>query len=75
MKAIRFTVLAACLFAAGGALAAELPSRREAPPAKPPALRSCEIDGEPGVPLGNGGCLHIGGYVDVGVTASGGKPH
>jgi hypothetical protein len=68
-------LLAVLLLAAGGAFAAELPSRREAHPAKPQTPRSCEIDGEPGFPLGNDGCLRIGGYVTVGVTAGNLKPH
>jgi hypothetical protein len=52
-----------------GANAAELPSRATKPLSADQKDRACEIEGERGVALPNGGCVRISGYVSVGVSA------
>jgi hypothetical protein len=61
--------LCAVAFWACGAGAAELPSREAKTKAPEDKLRTCTIGGEPGFVLPGGGCVHIGGYVSVGVSA------
>lgn len=70
----RLVLLGALLLASGSAYAAELPSRHNDTRPKP-AARKCEIDGDAGVPIPGGGCMHIGGYVSVGVNAGTLKSH
>ena len=62
--------LALCAVAlwAGGAGAAELPSRAvKVKPAEERA-RACEIGGQRGVAFSYGACLRISGYVSVGAA-------
>jgi hypothetical protein len=60
--------LVALVAASVGAHAAELPSRAAKPKADDKA-RACEIAGERGIALPNGGCVKISGYVSAGVAA------
>jgi hypothetical protein len=72
LRASRFVPVLGILtgFAAS---AAELPSRN-AKPATPEKMQTCDIDGQPGFKLPGGEtCMRISGYVSAGVTAA--KPH
>ncbi len=64
----RLALCAAALWA-GGAGAAELPSR--ALKARPPEAkaRECRIGGERGVATTSGLCVRVSGYVSVGVSS------
>jgi hypothetical protein len=64
---LALAVCAAIPFA-GGASAAELPSRSagsKAPEAKP---RQCFINGEPGFETPGGGCVRVSGYISSQVS-------
>lgn len=61
--------LCAALVWALGAGAAELPSRSAKADPGRSKPRSCEIDGAAGFVTPGGGCVRVGGYVSLGVSA------
>jgi hypothetical protein len=63
-RRLALAALAATLVAAH---AAELPSRH-AKPKPDEKARTCEIAGQRGIALPGGGCMRIGGDIDVGVS-------
>ncbi len=63
---------AVAVLAVVGARAAELPSMK---PARPEAVKACNIGGMAGVVIaGTGTCVKIGGYLSVGVASGGVRP-
>jgi len=65
---MRGLLVAAALFSASVAYAAELPSRNATAKAGAPKARECEIGGERGVELPGGTCMRISGYISAGMT-------